>query len=86
MARSPEIKAVVTNITTIFMMILPSLFISPMLAIEEVTLKKTSGTMIVNIRFKKICPKGSSTFASGPITAPIIPPTRMDKSKIKENL
>jgi hypothetical protein len=53
-------------------------------AMEDVTLKKTNGTMMVNIRFKKICPKGSSTDALGPTTAPIIPPSKIDNSNMKD--
>jgi len=57
-----------------------------MLAMAEATLKKTKGIIMVNIKFKKICPKGSSIVALVPNTIPIIPPNSIDKSNTMEVL
>jgi hypothetical protein len=67
-------------------MIFPSLFMLTILPIAEVTLKNTSGTMIINIRFKNKSPRGSTTAASGPTIAPIKPPTITAASRMIEDL
>lgn len=46
---------------------------------EDVTLKNTKGTINVKIKLRNICPKGSSTLASGPRTSPRIPPTIIEE-------
>jgi hypothetical protein len=57
-----------------------------MLAIDDATLKNTKGTIIVNIKFKNICPKGSNTVAFEPKITPNIPPSNIYKSSTKDIL
>ena len=48
---------------------------------EEIE-KKTSGTTIINIKFKKKSPKGFKIVAFSPIMSPTIAPTAIDKRSI----
>jgi hypothetical protein len=61
--------------------IFPSLFIPPIFARLEAMLKKTSGTMIINNKFKNKSPNGFTTAVFGPKTTPAIPPIRMERSR-----
>ena len=63
-------------------MIFPNLFIFAILEIADEIVRKTSGTTIVNIRFKNISPKGFNTVAFSPKTIPIILPKIIEDNNI----
>jgi hypothetical protein len=79
-------KAVATKTPSALPIIFPRRFISFMLAIEEDTLKKTRGTITVNIMFTNNVPRGSTTDALGPMMAPAIPPTMTEPRSSIEDL
>ncbi|GIU12993.1 hypothetical protein TUM4261_26750 [Shewanella sp. c952] len=64
---------------------MPNFFKSVMRAIEEVTLMATSGTMIINSKFRNTWPMGFSDKANSGNTIPIAPPmSSADKRIIDE--
>ena len=79
-------RPVTINVPTIEPRILPSRFMFSILPTEEAIDTKTIGTTMVNIRFRKICPMGSSAVAFSPMTTPISAPTKIPKSRVNENL
>ena len=74
------ISDVTTNTEIIVTIILPSLFGFSILAIDVVIVKKISGTMITNNRFRKMSPKGCNLVAFSwniiPTNAPTIIATK----------
>jgi len=75
---------VATNTTSIQPRILPSRRMFSMLptALEMVT--NTSGTTTVNIRLRKISPRGLSAVARSPNASPMAAPTRIEASRTRE--
>src|SRR4030043_1211429 len=78
------ISPVMTNTKIIADMILPKRRILVIAAIAEETEKKTSGTIVVNRRLRKISPNGLRTAACCLITIPRKAPIKREETKMME--
>jgi hypothetical protein len=77
-----EISPVNKKVPNIQPIIFPNLFAPFILAIEDEMVKKISGTIIVNNRFKKTSPIGCKITASSFMTKPIIAPSKIDSNSM----
>ena len=83
MMMTPAIRPVTTNTASKLPSIFPRRFMFSILPMALAMVANTSGTMAVNIRFRKISPNGFRTVAFSPITRPIIEPMIIEEiSKI----
>jgi hypothetical protein len=80
------ISPVMMNTASMVPRILPNLLRFAILATALVTVIKTKGTTMVNMRFKKMSPSGCSTVAFLPRIKPRTLPMMMERSRITGNL
>ena len=79
----PAIMPVTINVTRVEPSILPSRFMLDILPTAEAMEMNTIGTTTVNIAFTNISPRGASTPALSPSSAPAIQPSTMEQSSMR---
>ena len=80
--RTPAMAPVITNTITRLLSIFPSRFMFTMFPTALDMETKTIGTTIVNIRFRKISPRGARTLAFSPNITPMTAPIMMPDNKM----